>query len=528
MHPLRSVTRARSVGTAAVTIPAAISLALLAPATAGASTAAGPSTAASPSTAAGPSTTAPASATASAGAAFAAAHAGAHLIRVSQDVYTDAQAQHKTEVEPGEFAFGTTIVSAFQVGRVFGGGASNIGWATSTNGGATWKHGYLPGITGNGGGPFGQASDASVAYDAKRKVWLISSLGIGSSVAVLVNRSTNGGLTWGKPVTVATGSNDKDWIICDDNKASPHYGNCYDEYDIPGAGDSLHMRTSADGGAHWGPARQPAGGSQGLGGQPVVLPNGDVVVPYLGFTNGVEAIRSFRSTDGGASWRATTAVASIQHHAVAGSLRESPLPSAAVDAGGTVYVAWADCRFRTGCRSNDIVIAKSTSETTWAAPVRVPIDATSSTVDHFVPGLAVDSSSSGGSAHLGLTYYYYPDASCSSSTCRLDAGFISSVNGGASWGAAAQLAGPMKLSWLPDTSEGTMFGDYIATAVVAGGKAYPVFPVSHAPTGSALHQAMYAPAGGLAVTGGSRTAAAGPATATAPPYRPATVPPTAR
>lgn len=503
MHSLRSVTRARSVGTAAVTIPTAISLALLAPATAGAS------------------------ATASA----AAAHAGVHLVRVSHDIYSDAQAQHKTEVEPGEFAFGTTIVSAFQVGRVFGGGASNIGWATSTNRGATWKHGYLPGITGNGGGPFGQASDASVAYDAKRKVWLISSLGIsGASVHVLVNRSTNGGLTWGKPVTVASGSNDKDWIICDDNKASPHYGNCYGEYDIPGAGDSLQMRTSTDGGAHWGPARQPAGGSQGLGGQPVVLPNGDVVVPYLGFTNGNPAIRSFRSTSGGGSWSATTAVANVQHHTAAGPLRESPLPSAAADAGGTVYVAWADCRFRTGCRSNDIVIAKSTSETTWAAPVRVPVDATSSTVDHFVPGLAVDSSTSGSGARLGLTYYYYPKASCTGSTCRLDAGFISSVNGGASWGAATQLAGPMKLSWLPNTSEGIMFGDYIATAVVAGGKAYPVFPVSSAPTGSTFHQAMDAPVGGLALTGGSRAATAHPVTATAPPHRPTTTtaPPTAR
>jgi len=52
--------------------------------------------------------------------------------------------------------------------------------------------------------------------------------------------------------------------------------------------------------------------------------------------------------------------------------------------------------------------------------------------------------------------------------------------------------------------------------------------VSIAPAGSTLHQAMYAPAGGLAVTGGSRIAVAGPATATAAPYRPATAPPTAR
>ena len=158
--------------------------------------------------------------------------------------------------------------------------------------------------------------------------------------------------------------------------------------------------------------------------------------------------------------------------------------------------------------SNDIVIAKSTGSNSWAAPFRVPIDATSSTVDHFVPGLAVDPGSSGASARLGLTYYYYPNSSCSASTCRLDAGFISSVNGGASWSAPAQLAGPMTLSWLPDTTEGLMFGDYIATSIRAGGNAYPVIPVAFAPTGATFHQAMYAPAGGLAITGGTRAASA--------------------
>ena len=456
------------------------------------------------------------------------AGAAVSLTKVSHDIYRDAQAQHSTEVEPDTLASGTTIVSAFQVGRVPGGGASNIGWATSVNGGSTWSHGYLPGITGNGGGPFGQASDAAVAYDAKHKAWLIASLGLGSpAVDVLVSRSTNGGTVWGKPVTAAAGSNDKDWIVCDDSASSPHFGNCYLEYDVTSAGDSVMMRTSTDGGLTWGPARAPGGGAIGLGGQPVVRPDGTVVVPYESFS-GSEAIRSFLSTDGGTSWGSSVLVSGIRHHTVAGSLRESPLPSASVDAGGTVYVAWADCRFRTGCARNDIVIAKSTGSNSWAAPFRVPIDATSSTVDHFVPGLAVDPGSSGASARLGLTYYYYPNSSCSASTCRLDAGFISSVNGGASWSAPAQLAGPMTLSWLPDTTEGLMFGDYIATSIRAGGNAYPVIPVAFAPAGATFHQAMYAPAGGLPVTGGTRRASAAHAHPVTTPATGPTALPTAR
>jgi hypothetical protein len=431
------------------------------------------------------------------------ASANVGLIRVSHDIYTDAQAQHQTEVEPDTVAAGATIVSAFQVGRVFGGGASNIGFATSTNGGATWSHGYLPGITVNAGGPFGRASDAAVAYDARHKTWLISyladSISSSTAVDVLVSRSANG-LTWSKPVTVTTGDTDKDWITCDDTPTSPHYGNCYVEYDLPGFGEAIRMQTSTDGGLTWGPAVAPADTPSGLGGQPVVLPGGDVVVPYIAGA----MVRSFRSTDGGASWSPSVLVASISHHQVAGGLREEPLPSAAVDAAGTVYVAWADCRFRANCSSNDIVIARSTSETTWAAPARVPIDAVASAADHFTPGLAVDRATSGATARVGLAYYFYPQASCTAATCQLDAGFISSANGGATWSAPTQLAGPMSLSWLPNTSLGPMFGDYIAAAIPPGGNAYPVIPVAKAPTGTTFHMAMYAPAGGLPVTGGVR------------------------
>jgi hypothetical protein len=68
----------------------------------------------------------------------------------------------------------------------------------------------------------------------------------------------------------------------------------------------------------------------------------------------------------------------------------------------------------------------------------------------------------------------------------------------------------MTLSWLPNTSQGRMFGDYISTSVVAGGNAYPVVAIANAPTGSTFDLAMYIPTGGLA----------SPAAATPPPQPP--------
>jgi hypothetical protein len=65
-------------------------------------------------------------------------------------------------------------------------------------------------------------------------------------------------------------------------------------------------------------------------------------------------------------------------------------PSARVDGAGKVYVVWGDCRFRSGCSSNDIVMSTSTSGTKRSKVIRIPIDSTKSTADHFIPGLGVD------------------------------------------------------------------------------------------------------------------------------------------
>jgi hypothetical protein len=219
------------------------------------------------------------------------------------------------------------------------------------------------------------------------------------------------------------------------------------------------------------------------------MPNGTVVVP-------MEGVIAFTSTNGGTTWNKAVTVASTTDHGVAGGLRTSPLPSAEVDGAGKVYVVWQDCRFRTGCKENDIVMSTSTDGKTWTAPVRIPIDPITSTVDHFIPGIAVDPATSGSTAHLGLTFYFYTNTSCTASTCKLGVGFVSSKDGGATWTKPTRIAGPMNLSWLANTTQGRMVGDYISTSYV-NGKAFGVFAKAVAPTGSVFNEAMFTPTTGL-------------------------------
>jgi hypothetical protein len=44
---------------------------------------------------------------------------------IGEDTYTNAESQHKTQVEPDSFAFGQTIVTTSQSGRYFAGGGAS-------------------------------------------------------------------------------------------------------------------------------------------------------------------------------------------------------------------------------------------------------------------------------------------------------------------------------------------------------------------------------------------------------------------
>jgi len=83
------------------------------------------------------------------------------LTKVLPDPFEDGLGYHASAEEPsifaaanparaGDLAGNSTIVATEQVGRVYDGGASDIGYEVSVDGGKTWKHGELP-LTMQGG-----------------------------------------------------------------------------------------------------------------------------------------------------------------------------------------------------------------------------------------------------------------------------------------------------------------------------------------------------------------------------------------
>jgi len=118
-------------------------------------------------------------------------------------------------------------------------------------------------------------------FDAKHGVWLVSSIPLESNLVmptVFISRSSDG-KTWSDPVSIPPPvanqvDLDKNWTVCDDNSGSTHYGNCYTEFDNFGQGDVEYMSTSTDGGQTWSVPVPTAGNDKGLGGQPLVQPDG--------------------------------------------------------------------------------------------------------------------------------------------------------------------------------------------------------------------------------------------------------------
>jgi BNR repeat-like domain/RTX calcium-binding nonapeptide repeat (4 copies) len=418
--------------------------------------------------------------------------------QLSHDPYTNPESQHDTQVEPGSAAWGSTVVAVFQSGRDFGGGASNIGFARSPDGGTSWRSGFLPGLTvlSVPAGTATRASDPSVAYDAVHATWLAATLAVAPRATdLLVNRSRDA-LVWSMPVSVAHSSSmslayDKPWIACDNSPLSQLRGRCYLAYTDESDGQ-LGIRTSDDGGQTWEPGGRvpvpPGNGRRGIvGALPVPRRDGSLVVAYQTEPGSITATRS---NDGAKTFSAPVTVAQISDADVHG-IRSEPLPSVAVDGAGRLYAVWQDCRFRSRCGQNDVVLSTSADGIAWSRPKRVtPPGGTGSSA--FAPAIGGDPASPAARVRLAATYYVRHQRRCSGAACTVDAYRVTSTNGGRTWSSPDRLtARAMRPAWMPDTTAGRMLGDYISTSY-ARGRAVSVYAIAAPILGGSFKQAIFA------------------------------------
>ena len=396
--------------------------------------------------------------------------------RIHRDLFTNADSQHESEVEPDSLTVGAVTVALFQVGRNRSGGAAGIGFSTSRDNGRTWREGILPGLTAvsRPAGPSARASDPVLAYDAVHRVWLANTLALAPGVTRLtIHRSTDG-LTWSGPIdaTIAQSDElvyDKNWLTCDNGPASPFRGRCYLAYTLIGRADELAVQRSDDGGRTWSPAVTQQLPVTGV--IPVVQPDGRLV---LTFWSGRTGMVSVTSADGGVSLETPVVISELTARD-ARPLRAPPLIAADLQRDGSVLVTWQDCRFRTGCTANDVVVSRSADGKQWTEPVRV-----TSGRNAVMPTIGVEP----GTGRLAIAYYVIQRNG-------IDAELITSADG-TRWSAPQRLnARRMPLEWMPRTTLGRMLADYIGVSWVRG-RPLVVLALASPPRGGELRQAIYA------------------------------------
>ena len=338
---------------------------------------------------------------------------------------------------------------------------------------------------------------------------------IGNLSAILVNRSTDGGLSWGPPATLIHENdpdnfNDKNSITADPFDSRYVYA-IWDRSRFPSdlryshslAGFPSSLRSDAyfsrttDGGATWEPARAvfaPRANEFSIGHQIVVLSDGTLVDGFTLFKGSGrnfkgQEIAVMRSTDRGATWSAPITVSKFLPGFVSDPDDGTPLrtgdiiPDLAAGPDGSLYMVWQDATLAPS--RSAIAFSKSTDGgLTWSSPVRIN---TTPDTQAFTAAVEVLTDGTIGVTHYDLRFNT-PDGGA---TLPTDYWFLHSHDGGATWAETRVTASSFDMRKAP-FARGLFVGDYEGLDD-AGSRFIAAFSATHGTDPASVFVSQLAP-----------------------------------
>ena len=370
------------------------------------------------------------------------------------------------------------LVGVWQQDRWSNGGSRGVLTGVSFDAGGTWAvrsvaFSRCTGGNASNGGDYARATDPWVSFAPDGTVHQVSlsltggTFAAGSSNAVLVSRSSDGGMTWSDPITlIRDGSqlfNDKEAITADPTDARYVYA-VWNRLTSDTAGASYLGRTT-DGGLTWESARpiyDPGPVSQTINNQIVVLPDGMLInfftrfdTPPIGTATATLAI--IRSADKGVSWSAPIVVSpslarGTRDPDTGTMIRDGAhLGSIAVGPRGELVVVWQDSRFSGGARDGVAFSRSLDAGVNWSTPARINGEPS---VQAFLPTVHVRDDGT-----IGVTYYDLRNNTPNPATLPTDQ-WLTQSNDGVTW-RESHGAAPFDLAIAPFAG-GLFLGDYQA------------------------------------------------------------------